>query len=258
MSKSIAIIAGAGRFPFLVARGARQAGCRVDVIGYFSVRAPGGTRTIARTILENIEVGAVGPRLSPVSPTAEEQSGKKDTRRQKKVRAVTLFVRPDKAPLLHMAEPRGKIKLAMRNYGDVGGSDKGARVTAEELYGEEPAQFAHAGSDGLLSRLGKMFGQFKPPAAPVIEPLPAEPKASQPAQPALAWVMRIWNGDEMRTLGWHGLDSIDAIDLTAAVQSKAKKEGPPPAPSPPAQTDGATQVSEEPAPAQPGDGTEEP
>lgn len=235
-----------------------QPGCRVDVIGSFAVRKGGENRMIARTILENVEVGAVGPQLTAVNPTAEEQSGKKDSRRQKKVRAVTLFVKPDKAPLLHMAEQRGKIKLAMRNYGDVEGSGKATRVTAEELYGEEPAQSAGGGSDGLLSKLGKMFGQFKPPAAPVVEPLPAEPKASQPAQPALAWVMRIWNGDEMRTLGWHGLDSIDAIDLTQAVRSKAKKEGPPPAPSPPAQTDGATQVSEEPAPAQPGDGTEEP
>ncbi|MCH7814263.1 MAG: UDP-2,3-diacylglucosamine diphosphatase LpxI [Planctomycetes bacterium] len=40
MSKSIAIIAGAGRFPFLVARGARLAGCRVDIIGLRGLADP--------------------------------------------------------------------------------------------------------------------------------------------------------------------------------------------------------------------------
>ncbi len=39
-SDSIAIIAGAGRFPFLVAQGARRAGCRVDVIGLRGLADP--------------------------------------------------------------------------------------------------------------------------------------------------------------------------------------------------------------------------
>jgi len=37
---SIGIIAGAGRFPFLVARGARRAGCRVDVIALRGLADP--------------------------------------------------------------------------------------------------------------------------------------------------------------------------------------------------------------------------
>ena len=41
VQSSIGIIAGAGRFPFLVARGARRAGCRVDVIAIRGLADPG-------------------------------------------------------------------------------------------------------------------------------------------------------------------------------------------------------------------------
>ena len=225
-----------------------QPGCRVDVIGSFAIRKGGENRMIARTILENVEVGAVGPQLSPTGSTGEQKSGRKDSGRQKKVRAVTLFVKPDKAPLLHMAEQRGKIKLAMRNSDDAGSSDEAPWVTAEELLGDdEPAEPGDGRPTGfaadLMSRLAKSQ---------------APPPPEGPVQPALAWVMRVWNGNQMHKLGWHGLDSIEAIDLTVAAPSKAEKEAPPPAPSPAAQTDGDTQVSEEQAPALPGDSTEEP
>lgn len=40
VQSSIGIIAGAGRFPFLVARGARRAGCRVDVIAIRGLADP--------------------------------------------------------------------------------------------------------------------------------------------------------------------------------------------------------------------------
>jgi pilus assembly protein CpaB len=225
-----------------------QPGCRVDVIGYFSVRGGGVTRTIARIILENVEVGAVGPQLSAVSPTAEEQSGKKDSHRQKKVRAVTLFVKPNEVPQLHMAEQRGKIKLAMRNADDAGSSGEAPWLTAEEFLGDDqPAEPDDDGPVGLASDLiSKLAHSQAPPPPP--------PQA--PAKPALAWVMRIWNGNQMHKLGWHGLDSIDVIDLTVAAQSEVEKEGPLSARSPAAQTDRATQANEEPALS--GDGTEEP
>ncbi|MFQ5491646.1 MAG: hypothetical protein ACE5GE_13090, partial [Phycisphaerae bacterium] len=39
-SDAVGIIAGAGRFPFLVAQGARRAGCRVDILGIRGLADP--------------------------------------------------------------------------------------------------------------------------------------------------------------------------------------------------------------------------
>jgi len=236
-----------------------QPGCRVDVIGYFSVRKGGETQMIAQTILENIEVGAVGPQLSSASFSEGDESRKNDSRRQQKVRAVTLFVKPEKTPLVHMAEQRGKIKLALRG-GKEGASSEGMfSVSWDELLsGKQPPNKPAKGEPGgLLGGLMSMLAKSQPRPAPLVEPAPL-PKPGAPAQPALAWVMRIWNGDEMHTLGWHGLDSIEAIDLTQATRSKAEEKAPPPAPRPAAQMDGSTQASAALAPAQPGDATEEP
>jgi len=46
--QSIGIIAGAGRFPFLVSRGARRAGCRVDVIALRGLADPALAETADR------------------------------------------------------------------------------------------------------------------------------------------------------------------------------------------------------------------
>ncbi|MBI5864768.1 MAG: Flp pilus assembly protein CpaB [Planctomycetes bacterium] len=45
-------------------------GCHVDVVGYFQIKNPtnGKQETIARTIVENVQVAAVGQRLAPEAP----------------------------------------------------------------------------------------------------------------------------------------------------------------------------------------------
>ena len=58
-----------------------EPGCRVDVMGYFTVREHGRQDTMARTILEDVELAAVGPRISAVMGEGEEKSNRPDARR---------------------------------------------------------------------------------------------------------------------------------------------------------------------------------
>jgi pilus assembly protein CpaB len=234
-----------------------EPGCRVDVIGYFSVRKGGETQMVAQTILKDIEVGAVGPQLSSAGNSEKDESAKVDSRRQQKVRAVTLFVKPGKVPTLHMAEQRGKIKLAMRGSDEDTPSEGTYSVSWDELLGgkQQPQRPASAESGGLLGGLMSMISKSQPQPAPLLEPPLPEPGA--PARPTLAWVMRVWNGDEMRRLGWHGLDSFEAIDLTQAVQLKAESKAPSSSGASAGRADGSTGADRSPLPVQPADGAED-
>ncbi len=112
-----------------------EPGCFVDVIGSFTIRNnQGRNETIARTILENVEVAAVGPRVSPVQ--TEEEGGRRSSR---KVRAVTLLVKPDDPPKLLLTEQKGRIKLSLRNDEDGGRpqSNENTFVSMSELTGEQ-------------------------------------------------------------------------------------------------------------------------
>ena len=110
-------------------------GCFVDVIGSFTVRGDGGKQeTVASTLLENVEVAAVGERISP--STAQEEEGKRPEKR--KVRAVTLFVKPEQVAKLHVTEQKGRIKLALRSDEDGGILETKQWVTEAELTGQRP------------------------------------------------------------------------------------------------------------------------
>jgi len=136
-----------------------EPGCRVDVVGFFTVQGKGrGNATVARTFLENVEVAAVGPRLSPVT-------GEEDGKAPRQTRAVTLLVKPDKVPLLHLAEQRGKIKLCMRGNAD------------EEEVGERHP----VGDAQLIDPLAAQTEQEEPPKEE--PPQPTAPVLAAAARP---------------------------------------------------------------------------
>jgi pilus assembly protein CpaB len=203
-----------------------QPGCRVDVIGYFSVRKSGETQLISRTVVEDVEVGAVGAQLTAINPAENEEPGKSGGRQQK-VRAVTLFVEPADVPLLHMAEQKGKIKLAMRGSGDGGATDELPQVTDRQLYGEgEADREAENEQPGLLSSFFAALSKPQQPDLEVGPSLPAVLPQSEPQPQPVVWRMRVWNGDRLLTLGWPRMDSIEALDLTSADLARGKPEVP--------------------------------
>lgn len=186
-------------------------GCFVDVVGYFNIRRGARQETIARTIIEDVEVAAVGERLSLVTDTQTDSKKKPQP-----ARAVTLFVKPDQVPTLHLAEQRGKIKLSMRNKEEsLASSTKDSPIVTEaELTGAEEEEKKAAQPNQLA---GLFAGFFQPKTQPDSQPAP-QPQAAVPApQPApviaqAGWVTRIHNGDRSEEIQWRNRFSSDRFD----------------------------------------------
>lgn len=215
-------------------------GCRVDVIGYFNTRRGNNAEIIARTLIENTEVAAVGSRLSPDAPEQAAQGGRRT--RTDRARAVTLLVKPDQVPVLHLAEQRGRIKLSMRGEQE---SDTAAvsrsRATESDILGldDDGSSGEQAGDGPLGGFLANLFKQFA--GAPEEPAQSAPPAPALPAQqpPALAWTMVIYNGDERCVVGWDSLTSMTPrevrLDGPNVFQNPPSQPFPPSHPNPPIQ-----------------------
>lgn len=193
-------------------------GCHVDVVGYFKMRTERNRQdTIARTILEDVEVVAVGARISAVVNEGEER-GTRPTR------AVTLLVKPDDVPTLHLAEQLGKIKLSMRGEDDVDRGRRGRPMTEEELLtGKPPEEETEQKPSVLFGALAGMFQSQpeEPPAVVVATPEPQpEPPAPAP-EPDPSWSVQIYRGDQHETVTFRNRDSRERV-----TESKSRETGP--------------------------------
>lgn len=182
-----------------------QPSCYVDVIGLFSVRKDGRSETIAKTILKKVQVAAVGQRLAPVAPETGDANSKskKSSRAAKPARAVTLLVKPEQVPTLHLAEQRGKIKLAMRGSADspkdMVASDSEV-VTEDDLLGlTKPEPTEDTGTGKLANWFGSLLAKANQPKP---MPRPQPPVVVTPPKPEYVWTMTVYNGDERQVLGW--------------------------------------------------------
>ena len=81
---------------------------RVDVVAMMVTQTHGKRETICRTILQDVEVLAVGANIEQVDSAASV------------TKSVTLAVRPSDVPRLHLASSQSgsKIRLAMRSQSD--------------------------------------------------------------------------------------------------------------------------------------------
>jgi Flp pilus assembly protein CpaB len=180
-----------------------QPSCHVDVVGYFQIKnnVTNKQETIARTIVENVEVAAVGPRLAPDAPEkgGDPKEKKTKTEQAKPARAVTLLVKPEQVPIIHLAEQKGEIKLSMRGDDDSTSGSLGSTKTVKDydVTGVgAPKQEEDKGSmsDLLTSLMGK---KEEPKPEPAVEPEPQEPPVPQYEN-----VVVVYNGNEKRVLGW--------------------------------------------------------
>lgn len=169
-----------------------EPGSFVDVVGSFTVRRDRRQETIAKVILENVQVAAVGPRLSPVSPS---EDGERSSKRA--VRAVTLFVKPEDVPSLLLTEQKGRIKLSLRNDADSGRVQNRAAATESALIEGTPEkvevvqeQAEKAPEKSWIERLQAMFPQPKPGVEPGLALAPPDPP----------WVVVIYHGQDQETV----------------------------------------------------------
>lgn len=194
-----------------------EPGSHVDVVGYFTTRENNKMVTIAKTLLENVEVAAVGERLAPEAPPNPETAGAnaKKTSKQTKARTVTLIVRPQQVPTLHLAEQKGKIKLSLR-----GGDDSTFNTASDgalrevDLLGLDTDKGGED-QESWVDRVAALFSGLsaKQPEPPADAPPAAEPDPDP--EPALAWVMVVYNGDQRQLLGWSDLKSHQPLELDA-------------------------------------------
>ncbi|RMF84696.1 MAG: Flp pilus assembly protein CpaB [Planctomycetota bacterium] len=191
-----------------------QPGAFVDVVGLFSVRTNNRTETIAKTIIQNVEVAAVGQKLAPDKPGPGVSGSASKAGPAKPARAVTLLVKPEQVPTLHLAEQRGKIKLSMRSGGGVDVATA-AQVNEDQLLGLEEAKPGSGSEEpSFLDQVAGMFAKWgareQPQPEQQAEP---EPEPVAEPQPEIVWHMTIFNGEDKRILAWVAGKPNEPIDL---------------------------------------------
>lgn len=111
-------------------------GCHVDVLA--TVQGENGGEMISRTIVQDIQVSAVGQRMiNQPPPTASPDEKKNDG--PQVVRSVTLLATPGEAEAIELASASGRPRLVLRS-----GADKqitqSSGVTASNLRGTSSAK----------------------------------------------------------------------------------------------------------------------
>ena len=105
-------------------------GARVDVIA--NIRDDRTHETASRTIVQNVQVTAVGRQLSAPATTPGQPPAPPST-------SVTLLVTPQEAQTLQLASQSGRPWLALRGYGDTAEFDAGVTSFADlRGFAEEP------------------------------------------------------------------------------------------------------------------------
>jgi Flp pilus assembly protein CpaB len=188
-----------------------EPGCFVDVIGSTKDRRAGGAK--AKTIVDNVEVAAVGERISPEEKPGAE-GGKKAKDKGRPVRAVTLYVRPDQAKRVLLAEQEGPIKLCLRGSSDQVGSIAAEPPDKLEQLADENAENQGAAAGWLQT----VFAQFKPSAV-AVEEVPLALVAAAPGPEP--WILKIYRGNERETVQFKSRDSCERV----SEQSESSSEG---------------------------------
>jgi len=189
-----------------------EPGCFVDVVGSFNARRDGRNELLARTIIENVEVAAVGPRISTAAGGASGKDAEKESART--VRAVTLLVKPEQVPALLLTEQRGKIKLSLRGNQDGSELGRSRAVSELELTGDEPQP--KAPSDSLLEQLRGMLGKPQPASQPVVAA--ALPPPNPLFQP---WDVVIFRGNQTERVRFKSRDSRERVEDQEGAQTKS-------------------------------------
>ena len=116
-----------------------QPTCRVDVVG--TLQDSG--KSIAKTVLENIMVLAVGSRTGPAAPVEPGQP-------VEAARTITLLCTPEQAEKLELATASTRVRLVLRN-----GEDKSTvetnGVTIADLGGNSDRRDPFEGPDATLT-----------------------------------------------------------------------------------------------------------
>ncbi len=178
-------------------------GSKVDVVAVMQTDATGARRsTVSKVILDNIEVLAVGQDLGATGEVSAAVT-----------KSVTLLIRPEDVPKLHLAATKGTIKLAMRNQRDATLATS-AETTDKDLFSSPSSAPAMAEATGLqdqesfLSRLlrrqPKMTEDKTDKASDGFQAQVMPPKQAEPAPEP--WRVEVMAGAEVQEVWFEGSD----------------------------------------------------
>jgi len=177
-------------------------GCRVDVAAVMTVRRRRASpETISKVILQNVLVGAVGQSLTDEGETGANLS-----------RSVTLIVKPEEVPILHLAATRGRIRLALRHYDDA--SPNRSAVATEAQLIPEPTQSQNAQKGGTKAGLlGGLFKTLLASRKPTGRWAGASQASSQQqAAVSRPFVVTLMQGDAVETIAFASESSMQRLD----------------------------------------------
>lgn len=197
-------------------------GSRVDVVAVMQTTGASGRQrgTISKVILDNIEVLAVGQDLGSAGDMGASV-----------VKSVTLLVRPEDVPKLHLAGTKGTIKLAMRNQRDYSISGK-AQTTDKELFdgapgsGSSNSHTPKAMKSSILSRLFRTEPKTEPDATDKTREAPEEPEPVAVAvvpQKKQPWCVELLEGQQMEEV-WFSDDGRRARRLEGKPETVDENE----------------------------------
>jgi pilus assembly protein CpaB len=187
-------------------------GCRVDVVALLSVRGAkgGASQMISKVLLQDVTIGAVGQSLTGDAESSATLS-----------RSVTLLVKPEEVPVLHLAATQGKIRLAMRHYDDMGANANGV-ARESELDPDARPQGGKPEESGFLSGLA---GLFQPKQASGEAPKPAwvaeMDKKNEPVEVRPPFVMTLMQGSKVEAVAFENSSSMQRLDGARATAALA-------------------------------------
>lgn len=199
-------------------------GSRVDVVAVFQAEDNSNRRaTVSKVVLDNIEVLAVGQDLGSAGETNAAVA-----------KSVTLLVRPEEVPKLHLASTKGTIRLAMRNQQDYSVSNNSETTDnalldrpadtqpAFDLKGKAKIQSSFLAR--LLEAQRKMADDKtdKDNGAPAAQnPAPAPPVAIASAEQKPGWRVEVMTGSDAKDIWFEG-DSKGAKRVLEEADAKVK------------------------------------
>lgn len=159
-------------------------GNRVDVIMTYKATKANTRQQIqkSKTVLENIKVFATDNRRESSKGEAGENAAK----------TVSLLVLPDQANLLHMAESKGKLHLALRGNADNTESTSDNAVT-EDIFEDTAANVGDPDSEQPDQHDVRAFLEKAQEPQPVAAPTPPPVEPEKPK-----WKMSIHVGTEVK------------------------------------------------------------
>ena len=153
--------------------------------------------TVSRTIIENVEVAAVGRSLE----------SDEETDRGKPAKSATLLVKPEQIPRLHLAQTLGKITLSLR--GSLGNE------AAKMVYARQSELFEELGFKTRQNKMKERSGKSSPNVAPI----------QLGGKTDTGWAVTVVNGDSVDSVVYENDSSMKTKTVPKRGSTRGRRSG---------------------------------